>query len=284
MPHAINGCNIYQYADDTLLTSRHINFSCAVNILQTNATHLMDWFVDNLLDINSSKTKLVCFRNPLKRHHASLRFILHSSSCHLCNCDPIKSVNNVKYLGVHFDFDMSWNTHMSYLCGKLRTISCMLYNTRVFMPVNVRCLLVHALAYSVLRYGITVFGICSGRWQAKVNTLLRGILKNIIYNMPLSATADIFESLQLPNFHSLFIETVLLRNFWSSDYKTPLHSSRTLRSSPRFAVPRCCTRYGKCSRESYVPRVFNALPDYILDVTSLKTLKKELKCLNLDSF
>ena len=135
-------------------------------------------------------------------------------------------------------------------------------------------LLVHALAYSVLRYGITVFGICSGRWQAKVNTLLRGILTNILYNTPLSATADIFETLQLPNFHSLFIETVLLRNFWSSDYKTPLHSSRTLRSSPRFVVPRCCTRYGKCSRESYVPRVFNALPDYIYDIASLKTLKK----------
>lgn len=243
----------------------------------------MDWFTDNLLDINSSKTKLVCFRNPLKKQQDNVQFFLHPSSCSPCNCVSIESVDNVKYLGVFFDYDMSWNTHMSYLCGKLRSIACMLFNTRVFLPVGVRLLIVHALAYSILRYGVTVFGNCSGRWQEKINILLKGILKSIAYNTDLSTSADIFDSLKLPNFRSLFIQTVTLRYFWNSDFRTPVIPSRTLRRSSRFEVKLCSTRYGKCMREYYVPFLFNALPDSIYHVTSLKTLKQELKCLNLDT-
>lgn len=282
MASVVNGCTIYQYADDTLLVSRHINFHDSVNTLEENATHIMDWFADNMMDINSSKTKLVCFRNPLKSKPANVKFLLHRSKCDPCTCVPIESVNHVKYLGVYFDFDMSWNTHMSYLCSKLRTVSCMLYNTRVFIPVGVRLLMAHALAYSLIRYGVTVFGNCSGRLQDKVDTLLRGILRSVVYNTPLSTTGNIFKALQLPNFRSLYIQTAVLHNFWNNDFKTPSLPSRTLRCTSRFMVPRCSTRYGKYTRDYYVPSLFNALPDSILDITSLKTLKKELKCVDLD--
>ena len=172
---------------------------------------------------------------------------------------------------------------MSYLCGKLRSIACMLFNSRVFLPVGIRFLIVHALAYSILRYGVTVFGNCSGRWQEKINILLKGILTSVAYNTDLSNTADIFKSLKLPNFRSLFIQTVVRRYFWNSDFKTPVIPSRTLRRTSRFEVKLCSTRYGKCMREYYVPFLFNALPDSIYQVTSLKTLKQELKCLNLDT-
>lgn len=242
----------------------------------------MDWFGDNLLDINRSKTKLVCFHNPLKRRQAQVKFLLHPSSCAQCNCVSIQSVDHVKYLGVHFNFDMSWNTHMSYICSKLRIVSCMLYNTKFFMPVGIRIIIVHALAYSILRYGVTVFGNCSGRWQSKVNSLLKGILTSVAYNSNFSSNSDIFRSLQLPNLRSLFIQTVVLRSFWKNEFKTPFQSPRILRRVPRFVVPVCSTRYGKCTRDYYVPCLFNALPDTFIDITSLKQLKKELKCTNFD--
>uniref|UniRef100_A0A6B0UZM1 Putative tick transposon n=1 Tax=Ixodes ricinus TaxID=34613 RepID=A0A6B0UZM1_IXORI len=177
---------------------------------------------------------------------------------------------------------MSWNTHMLYLCSKLRVVSCMLYNTRVSIPVGVRLLMAHALAYSVIRYGVTVFGNCSGRLQTKVDTLLRGILTSVAYNTPLSTTLDIFKALQLPNLRSLYIQMVILRNFWNKDFKTPPLPTRSLRCTPRFNVPRCWTRYGKCTRDYYVPTLFNALPDSILDISSLKALKKELKSVDLN--
>lgn len=62
------GCDIYQYADDTLLFSRHINFHDAISLLQTNASRVIDWFEANYITLNIQKTKLVRFSNPLKRY------------------------------------------------------------------------------------------------------------------------------------------------------------------------------------------------------------------------
>ncbi|CAN8026402.1 unnamed protein product [Ixodes persulcatus] len=125
---------------------------------------------------------------------------------------------------------------MSYLCSKLRVVSCMLYDTRVFIPVGVRLLIVHALPYSVIRYGVTVFGNCSGRLKTKVYTVLRGILTSVAYNIPLSTTRDIFKALRLPNLRSLYIKTVILRNFWNKGFKTPSLPSRSLRDAPLVSI------------------------------------------------
>lgn len=69
------GNYIYQYADDTVLVSCATNYSDAISSLQNEATKAMDWFAANLISINPSKTRLVCFHNPMKksclRHHYS---------------------------------------------------------------------------------------------------------------------------------------------------------------------------------------------------------------------
>lgn len=64
---AISQCSCYLYADDTLLISRHIKFDSALNILQSSANKAIDWYASNHLKVNPAKTRLICFRNPLKQ-------------------------------------------------------------------------------------------------------------------------------------------------------------------------------------------------------------------------
>lgn len=59
-------CRVVQYADDTLLISRHIEYATAVKNLQHDCEQLMEWFENNVIGINKTKTQLVCFHNPLK--------------------------------------------------------------------------------------------------------------------------------------------------------------------------------------------------------------------------
>lgn len=160
----VTSCGIFQYADDTALVSRHLNYCHAVRLLQDDALRIMDWFDENLIAINSSKTKLVCFRNPLKNVVLDSPVTLHNSRCSDWNCSPLECVDQVKYLGILFDSDMSWNSHLSYICGKLRSINCLLFSHRVFMPFFVRKSIAHALGYSIIRYGITLFGNSSELW------------------------------------------------------------------------------------------------------------------------
>lgn len=272
----LTSCKIYQYADDTLLVSSHVNYHQAVRALQHDATRVTDWFYENFITVNASKTRLVCFRNPLKQVNLDESLVLHRSNCQDCTCAPLKYVETVKYSGIFFYSDLSWTTHLSHVSGKLRSVSCLLYNTKIFMPFAVRKSIAHALAYSILRYGITSFGNCTEAWKTKIDRILKSLLKSVGYHFDLLLGADIFEALQLPNFRALHLQCVVISHFWCNDFKNPLVSSRDLRSSDRFITPRCYTRYGKRVRSYYVPYVFNRLPDSFFKATTKRKLKKLL--------
>lgn len=273
----ISGAKVYQYADDTVIVTQHLNFKDAACSLQCAATTVMDWFQRHLMDINVNKTKLICFRNPLKYVNLDFPFLLHSSSCISCQCDPLVYVDNVKYLGVIFDCGLSWNAQLTSIAAKLRSACCLLYNTKSLMPFPVRKIVAHALAYSVLRYGVTVFGNCSGYWHDKIDCILNNILKSVSYGLQIPEGTNLFQYLQLPCLRTLFIQTVVLRYFWSDNFKTKNPSPRSVRFQETFKIPFARTRYGKYTREVYVPEIFNSLPSEIRQANSLSQLKKRLK-------
>lgn len=237
----------------------------------------------NLLKVNVAKTKLMCFRNPLKHGFVDKPFFLHGILCDPCTCVPVKWVETTKYMGIFFDHDMSWNNQLAYICRVLRKVACLLYNIRIFVPLHVRKILVYALAYSVLRYGITVFAHSSGQWHAKVNTLLKSVLKSVAYNSIFTDSTNIFSDLEMPNFSSLLRQTVILRYFWTNRFKILHDPSRTLRKTTRFKRPRCFTRYGMRTRDYYVPDIFNDLPEGVFSFDSKTKVKKWLRSFMVDS-
>lgn len=96
---------------------------------------------------------------------------IHTSNYASCSCARIFCVESVKYLGAYWD--LSWNTHMTHICKKLRSTACMLYNSKVFLPFSVRKILAQTLGYSVLRYGMCCFFNCSATWKNRVNSILK---------------------------------------------------------------------------------------------------------------
>lgn len=279
LSRVVTSCHVYQYADDTVLVSNHLNFIESMYSLQRDVSSLMDWFKGSAIKVNINKTKLVCFHNPLKLVRLDMPLLLHGSSCTSCDCIPIPFVNTVRYLGVLFDFDLSWNSHLSYVCTRLRKVSCCLYSIRSFAPRSVRKLILNGLAYSILRYGVTVYAHCSETWHKKVDALLKSMLKSVSYGSTLPEGINLFHYLQLPNFETLFKETVILKYYWDDSFKTVCVPSYSLRQSNRFLVPDARTRYGRCVREFYVPRTFNELPVSCINSNSIAHLKKSLKSL-----
>lgn len=276
LPAVVTG-NILQYADDTLLFTSHIDIAPAIHMLQADAIAVMDWFKENRISVNSSKTKLICFRSPWKKFTVYPQLFLHKSNCAPCSCLPVQYVNSIKYLGIFFDFDLTWNTHMSFIAKRLRSVSCQLYNLKMFLPFATRKLLMHSLAYSVLRYGITLFFNCSLQWHARIDCVLKGMLKSVSYNLSMCSSDNLFASLQLPCFYSLFLQTTIQHHFWNSDFKIHRIAPRTSRCKTRYEVPRIYSRYGESIRTFYVPRIFNALPDSILLSKSRRQLKRNVK-------
>lgn len=277
LPQFVSKCRLFQYADDTVLLSTHASFDTCVYNLQADATSIMNWCTDNGIGINRQKTKLVCFHNPHKRIDHPVPFFVHDSKCINCKCTPLQFSSNVKYLGIMFDSDMTWNTHFTGISKKLRSLSCLLYNTRHLLPFSVRKVIVHALVYSYLRYGITIFYHCTFTWRAKLNSMLKSILRNVAYNEVVPPNTDLFSFLQLPSFDALFFQTVVTKHFWESDFLFPFVPIRQLRHHDKFITPKCYTRFGRYTRQYYVPNIFNSLPTELYSLSSKRALKLYLR-------
>lgn len=53
----VTWCSLLQYAADTMLLSRHIDFRHDIDMLQNDTVCVINWFSDTLMDINFSKRK-----------------------------------------------------------------------------------------------------------------------------------------------------------------------------------------------------------------------------------
>lgn len=93
---------VYQYEDDTVLLSRHLNFNIAIDMLQRDSVAVMDWYHSNQISAKRNKTKLVCFWNLLKVVNLNASLLLHESCCVPRSYVLIEYVDSVKYLGLFF--------------------------------------------------------------------------------------------------------------------------------------------------------------------------------------
>uniref|UniRef100_A0A147BK93 Putative tick transposon n=1 Tax=Ixodes ricinus TaxID=34613 RepID=A0A147BK93_IXORI len=143
--------------------------------------------------------------------------------------------------------------------------------------MSTRRLLVHALVYSVLRYGVTLFGQCTDLLESKVNSLLKGILRSMAYGSSAQTSDNIFDDLNLPSFRALFMHTVVLRHYRDDTFKVPNLVCRDLRKLEPYVTPRINTHFGKSIRSYYVPHMFNNLPPPLSDITYRGRLKGKLK-------
>ena len=70
----------------------------------------------------------------------------------------IHEVDQIKYLGVILDNNLSWNHHIDYLTTKLSQVAGILYKVRDNISMQSRLMIYNGLAGSYLNYGITAWG------------------------------------------------------------------------------------------------------------------------------
>lgn len=158
--------------------------------------------VCTFISVNVQKNETYVLPQSSENYVSLSSFFRHSSSCVLCQHIAMEHVNSTKYLDIFLDNDLSWNPHLSYIAKQLRFF-CMLYRVRSFLSISVRKLITSEVAYSILRYWITIFGNCPTDWQEKINSILRDILRSVADGTTLEEGDDILHVSGYFNFSSL---------------------------------------------------------------------------------
>lgn len=90
---------------------------------------------------------------------------------------------------------------------------------------------------------------------------------------------SIYKQLDVQPLRELLDMNIILKHHFNDEYKQKHIQSGELRPKKLFDEPFVRTKYGKVVRSYYVPRLYNTLPQKIVQITKLSTLKKDLKML-----
>ena len=108
-------CNSLQYADDTTLYQhcKLKNLQNCIEKLESNLQTVSDWALQNSLVFNDDKTKYLLFSSiQLSKMHS----LSHPDKCKLIhNSESVERLKSTKTLGVHFEKNLKWITHVNNL-------------------------------------------------------------------------------------------------------------------------------------------------------------------------
>ena len=258
------------YADDTTLTSTLETFSnnelngnpaSSINI---ELNKISEWLKLNRLTLNVQKTKYMLFKTSKKKVQTLLLQMDNKI---------IDKVLDFNFLGIHFNEQLNWKSHIDKLSVKCCRILGILNRLKRILPLNIKIILYNSLMLPHLNYGITLWGFKCER-ILKLQKKAARILSASKYN---AHTEPLFKNLKLLKIehilklHELklyykFIHIrlpVYLQNF-KLDQNSSIHNINT-RGQHNIHTTRVQQEFAKHSLRYTLPRTINNTPNIILN-------------------
>ena len=139
LPNCLEYCQVVIYADNTVIYFFRSN--CCQNIeyhLNADVANLADWFNNNYLTLNASKSKFVLFGGDRRMQtcRGIKLFIDHEN---------LESEDSIKYVGVVIHKNLTWNEHIESLIAKVNQRIGLLNRIKHLLPLDARVALYNAL-------------------------------------------------------------------------------------------------------------------------------------------
>lgn len=187
---------IVMYADDTVITKCDSDLHDLELFINYYLTEFFRWCLRNKLVINVDKTKWMLFTN---KSPGTL------PAFHINNI-LIENTNNFKYLGFTMDSKCSFRSHIETVNSKLSKIAGLAYRIAKYLSVEVALSLYYSFAYSILNYGIAIWGGVlmlsnASQLQRTQNKIVRNFFR---IHYPELSTIEIYNKFKILNVVQLY--------------------------------------------------------------------------------
>ena len=249
-----------------------------IEIMNLELLKVNIWCLANRLSINTLKTYYVLFSNRPPNPLPPL--VIKSNYTY----DIIQRVESIKFLGVYYDYNMSFRTHITHLAQKLSRTASLLYRVSSLMPLFVLKTMYHAHVSSLLNYCNLIWANTYPTHIQPIIKLQKRIIRTITKSEYLEHTEPLFAQTHVLNIENLRKYCLLVYFYKNLNSLLPqfqvLHPYQT-----RFrARPRPVVHHLSIFERSYIyqlPIVWNKLlddqPELLTKNYSLMTFKKHLK-------
>lgn len=204
LPQQLDYCRIHMYADDVqvYLSSPSDSTNESVSQLNADLNKIHLWAMANGLFLNPSKSKCLLI------HKKSIKPVIDIDV--LINGQKIPFVNTAKNLGIVFNNNLTWCSHINSLVSqtyaKLRT----LWATQSFTPPNIRLLLAKTYVLPGLLYGSELFASCDSTSRRRLNVIFNNTVRYVFGLRRYSSISSFSSKIYGVSFDSLMKIRVIL--------------------------------------------------------------------------
>ena len=275
------------FADDTSIFCSHPNVDHLLSIMNLELVKFATWMKSNKLSVNLKKSNFVVFRSKRKRINSDISMSLDGT--------PLNQVHVVKFLGIFLDENLSWKSHISYICKKISKSAGIIFRSRFYLSTKTKLLLCYSLVYPYLTY-------CNPTWSSTYVTNLKRIfliqkrIVRAITNAPYRAhSAPIFAQLKLLDIYKLnsfytakfmfsYIHSLLPPPFLHLFNRNNNFHNYNTRTASNYRPHICRTDIKQFTILYQGPKVWNSLPTDITSSESRLSFKKKIRNLLINQY
>lgn len=276
---------IISYADDTVILLQGNSWNDVMEQSTSAFAKVRQWLNENLLTINIQKTKFMCYSILDSKQPHIEKIKLHTYECLTinkkigCTCkDYLDKTKNIKYLGITLDQNIKWEKHIINLNNKIRKLTYRFYYLRNSMPIYILKLLYQALAESIIRYGISIWGGAYVSTLELINVTQRSLLKIIFNKEKRFPTELLFQESQFLTISQLYIKAVLMFVYRHPELK--LISNSTYDTRNRIGLGVTIPLLTKTTTQRFItyfgPKFFNLLPPELKKINHRNLFSKKI--------
>lgn len=207
---------IMSYADDTALVFSGKSIDEVYELAQNGFNIVSNWLHNNLLTLNSDKTKYILFtiRN---NNNSNTNLHIYAHNCHMstsadtaCACPTLVKTDHIKYLGVTIDAQLNFRKHIDSLCTRVRKLIFVFKNLRNIADFTLIRQVYMALCQSILAYCISSWGGAPKTILLPLERAQRAILKVASFRPFRFPTHQLYRECKVLTVRQLFILNIVL--------------------------------------------------------------------------
>ena len=183
------------FADDTCILYANNKLKSIETVLNCDLKLASDWLNANRLSLNIDKPKLLIFKSKQRK--------FNKDSISIKLGVKLTPTDNVKYLGLHLDQNLSWDVQTNQLSKKLSKANGILAKFRHFAPKETLILVYYSIFYSHLQYGCLVWSLTKKENLDTITILQKKCMRIINFAPFNSHTNNMFLNNELLKFDDL---------------------------------------------------------------------------------
>ena len=260
------------FCDDSILYAASENVNELALLFNIELQKIYDWTVANRLSLNNDKTVAILFSN--RRVNNIPPIYIRSNMTY----DVIKRVDSTKFLGVYYDENLKFKTHVTHLTNKLSIIAGMLYKLKLILPTHILKKMYNTQVNSILNYNNPIW-CCN--YVANIKPILflqKRIIRSITRSDFLSPSKPLFKkcnTLNIFDINKLYMGTKIFKD--PERYTIPNENVYNTRNHNQLRPARCNTSIVRNSFLYQGPMTYNEIPNDIKESNCVKSFKFKYK-------